>query len=44
MPRFYFHVIMAYAILRTQGVEIGKANNDCSKTRSPVGRVTRVID
>jgi uncharacterized protein len=25
LPQFYFHVITAYAILRNQGVEIGKA-------------------
>lgn len=26
LPQFYFHVITAYAILRNQGVEIGKAD------------------
>ena len=26
LPQFYFHVITAYAILRSQGVEIGKAD------------------
>ena len=26
LPQFYFHVITAYAILRAQGVEIGKAD------------------
>ncbi len=26
LPQFYFHVISAYAILRNQGVEIGKAD------------------
>ncbi len=25
LPQFYFHVVMAYAILRNQGIEIGKA-------------------
>ncbi|RFC64030.1 DUF1993 domain-containing protein [Fulvimarina endophytica] len=26
LPQFYFHVVTAYAILRSQGVEIGKAD------------------
>jgi hypothetical protein len=26
LPQFYFHIITAYAILRNQGVEIGKAD------------------
>ncbi len=26
LPQFYFHVITAYAILRNQGIEIGKAD------------------
>ncbi|MEF2551530.1 DUF1993 domain-containing protein [Aurantimonas sp. A2-1-M11] len=26
LPQFYFHVVTAYAILRNQGVEIGKAD------------------
>jgi hypothetical protein len=26
MPNFYFHVTMAYAILRNNGVELGKAD------------------
>lgn len=26
LPQFYFHIITAYAILRSQGVEIGKAD------------------
>ena len=26
LPQFYFHVITAYAILRHQGVDIGKAD------------------
>ena len=26
LPKFYFHVVAAYAILRNQGVEIGKAD------------------
>ncbi|MCB8837447.1 DUF1993 family protein [Aurantimonas sp. VKM B-3413] len=26
LPQFYFHVVTAYAILRAQGVEIGKAD------------------
>lgn len=26
LPQFYFHVMTAYAILRTQGVELGKAD------------------
>ena len=26
LPQFYFHVMTAYAILRAQGVELGKAD------------------
>ena len=26
LPQFYFHVLTAYAILRAQGVELGKAD------------------
>jgi hypothetical protein len=26
LPQFYFHVMTAYAILRSQGIEIGKAD------------------
>ncbi|MCJ2073906.1 DUF1993 domain-containing protein [Methylobacterium sp. J-030] len=26
MPQFYFHVVSAYAILRSKGVAIGKAD------------------
>lgn len=26
LPQFYFHVVTAYAILRAQGIELGKAD------------------
>lgn len=26
LPQFYFHVMIAYAILRSEGVELGKAD------------------
>jgi hypothetical protein len=26
LPNFYFHLVTAYDILRSQGVQIGKAN------------------
>ena len=26
LPQFYFHVMVAYAILRAQGIELGKAD------------------
>ena len=26
LPQFYFHVMIAYAILRSQGVDLGKAD------------------
>lgn len=26
LPQFYFHVVTAYAIMRAQGIELGKAN------------------
>lgn len=26
LPQFYFHVVIAYAILRSDGIELGKAD------------------
>lgn len=26
LPQFYFHIVIAYAILRNQGIQIGKAD------------------
>jgi hypothetical protein len=26
LPQFYFHLITAYAILRSQGIDLGKAD------------------